>query len=128
MKDELTTNADAGQIAPPDAKHLLPAVFSWVTFKKRNPDIPIYSYTDGTLGIKYTVEPTMRNLGYRHITINETNTLGIPHSVDEKPKMFVMDWLSKNTEYHNFKVKECVFYVWHVRREYATRCIDVFLK
>lgn len=26
MKDELTTNADAGQVAPPDAKHLLPAV------------------------------------------------------------------------------------------------------
>ena len=23
MKDELTTNADAGQVAPPDAKHLL---------------------------------------------------------------------------------------------------------
>ena len=27
MKDELTTNADTGQVAPPDAKHLLPAVF-----------------------------------------------------------------------------------------------------
>ena len=46
--------------------------------------------------------------------------------VDDKPKKFVIDWLSKNTEYHSFK--ECVFYVWHVRREYATRCIDVFLK
>jgi hypothetical protein len=26
MKDKLTTNADAGNVAPPDAKHLLPAV------------------------------------------------------------------------------------------------------
>ena len=26
MKDELITNADAGQVAPPDAKHLLSAV------------------------------------------------------------------------------------------------------
>lgn len=111
---------------PTDANNVLPAVFSWATFKKKNPDIPIYSYTDGTLGIKYTVEPTMRNLGYRQITINETNTRGIPHSVDEKPKNFVIDWLSRNTEYHHYK--ECVFYVWHVRREYATRCIDVFLK
>ena len=24
--DDLTTNADAGQVAPPDSKHLLPAV------------------------------------------------------------------------------------------------------
>ena len=28
MKDKLTTNADAGQVAPPDAKHLLAAVLS----------------------------------------------------------------------------------------------------
>ena len=27
-KDELATNADAGQVAPPDAKHLLSAVAS----------------------------------------------------------------------------------------------------
>jgi hypothetical protein len=126
MKDKLTTKVHSEQVAPHDAKRLLPAVFSWATFKKRNPNIPIYSCTDGTLGIKYTVEPTMRNLGYRQITINETNALGIPHSVDDKPKKFVIDWLSKNTEYHNYK--DCVFYVWHVRREYATRCIDVFLK
>ena len=123
---EHTTKVDFENGNPAFAKPVLPAVFSWATFKKRNPKIPIYSYTDGTLGIKYTVEPTMRNLGYRQITINETNTLGIPHSIDDKPKKFVIDWLSKNTDYHNFK--ECVFYVWHVRREYATRCIDVFLK
>ena len=119
-------NSSEKHVSTGGSNTLLPAVFSWATFKKRNPNTPIYSYTDGTLGIKYTVEPTMRNLGYRQITINETNTLGIPHSVDDKPKKFVIDWLSKNTEYHNFK--ECVFYVWHVRREYATRCIDVFLK
>ena len=40
---------------PTDANNVLPAVFSWATFKKKNPDIPIYSYTDGTLGIKYTL-------------------------------------------------------------------------
>ena len=28
MKDKLNTNADAGQVAPPDAKHLLAAVLS----------------------------------------------------------------------------------------------------
>jgi hypothetical protein len=28
MKDELTTNADSGQVAPPDAKHLLSAASS----------------------------------------------------------------------------------------------------
>lgn len=28
MKNELTTNADAEQVAPPDAKHLLAAVLS----------------------------------------------------------------------------------------------------
>jgi hypothetical protein len=105
---------------------MLPAVLSWATFKKRNPDIQYYSWIDGTLGIKYSIEPTMRNLGYRRLTINERNNLGIPHSIYEKPKQFVIDWLSKNTEYH--KYKECVFYVWYVRREYATRCIDVFLK
>lgn len=114
------------QSAPLSPNGLLPAVFSWATFKKRNPNIPYYSYTDGTLGIKYIVEPTMRNLGYRQITINETNSLGTPHSIYDKPKKYVIDWLSKHTEYHRHK--ECVFYVWHVRREYATRCIDVFLK
>lgn len=117
---------DLKNVSTGSSNTLLPAVFSWATFKKRNTSIPIYSYTDGALGIKYTVEPTMRNLGFRQITINETNTLGIPHSIYEKPKKFVIDWLSKNTEYH--KYKECVFYVWHVRMEYATRCIDVFLK
>ncbi len=126
MKQNRITEAENLHVSVGIAKTMLPAVFSWATFKKRNPNIPIYSYTDGTLGIKYTVEPTMRNLGYRQITINETNTLGVPHNIDDKPKKFVVDWLSKNTEYHNFK--ECVFYVWHVRREYATRCIDVFLK
>jgi len=68
----------------------------------------------------------MRNLGYMHLMINETNYHGIPHSIGSKPKKYVIDWILKHAEYR--KYKECVFYVWYVRRESATRCIDVFLK
>lgn len=110
-----------------EANTLLPAVLSWSTFKKRNPKLKEYSYTDGTLGIRYTVEPTMRNAGYLCVSaINETNSLGIPLNFQVKPKEFVRQWLLKNEFYQ--KYKECIYYVWHVRREYSTVCIDVFLK
>lgn len=106
---------------------VLPAVFSWNTFKKRNPNLKEYSYTDRTLGIKYTVEPTMRNAGYLCVSaINETNSLGTPLNYQCKPKEFVNQWLLKNEFYQ--KYKECIYYVWHVRREYGSVCIDVFLK
>lgn len=110
-----------------EANTLLPAVCSWNTFKRRNPNLKEYSYIDGTLGIKYTVEPTMRKAGYLFVSaINETNSLGIPLNFQCKPKEFVKQWLLKNEFYQ--KYKECIYYVWHVRQEYSTVCIDVFLK
>ena len=106
---------------------ILPTVFSLKTFKKRNPNLKQYSFTDGMLGIKYTVEPTMKMAGYLCISaINEINSCGIPLDFECKPKEYVVQWLLKNEHYQ--KYLECIYYVWHVRREYSSVCISVFLK
>ena len=99
---------------------------SYQTFKKHNPNLQVYSCQDSTLGITYTVEPTMRKLGYYPIScINETTKHGTPLSIYDKPKDFVKKWLSEN----DFKkYKECVYYVWFVRQENSTKCIDLFFK
>ena len=62
---------------------------SYQTFKKHNPNLQVYSVQDSTLGITYTVEPTMRKLGYCPIScINETTVHGTPLSIYDKPKDF----------------------------------------
>lgn len=106
----------------------MPNIMSWTTYKKKFNPVG-YQVQDGSLGIVYKVEPTMRNAGFRLETMNGGfNDFGIPRGIysdegfpKEQVKKFVKD---------NHLYKKCtliVYYVWHVRRE-STMLIDIFSK
>jgi len=108
---------------------MIPTVLSWQTFKKRYKP-QMRNVQDGTLGITYSVEPTMRYNGFFCTSLdNKWTDSGVPLGFDERkgtPKKQVIEWLNNNHFYDRYKI--CVYHVWHVRREYGTVMIDIFLK
>lgn len=74
----------------------IPSMESFASFRKKN-DPARFSSQDSTLGIRYTIEPTMRELGY-NLTREDRNDL--------TPKQQAMNMMPKN------KIKG----VYHVHR------------
>lgn len=104
-------------------------IMTWNTFKKKHKP-EMRQVQDGSLGIIYTIEPTMRHAGFRQILFpveyaSHGNPLGFDYTKGS-PRQQVTEYVKNNPDFKDYK--ECVYNVWHVRQEYGTVMIDLFFK
>ena len=64
--DNRITNAETTTSTPAIAKQMLGEVSTWASWAKRNKPQKIVAFTAGSLGYRYTIEPTLKSLGFLH--------------------------------------------------------------
>lgn len=98
-------------------------VMSWATFNKKYKPQK-YKVSDGTLGIYYSVEPTMIEAGFTKTRLNFGDQYFPENGT---PKQQVLEEVEQDEE----RFKNCrivVYHQWYVRREHGTSYIDIYYK
>ncbi len=103
-------------------------IMSWQTFKKKyNP--PIYTYQDGTLGIVYSVEPTMRKAGFGEESFpTRVGSICPSFGIDEDEGTFkqqLIKYLKDNPFYKDIEL--VVYHVWN-QRDGHTKEMSIYRK
>ena len=122
------TNISENEKFPVDSL-VMPTITTWATYRKKNNPEP-RRYQDGTLGIIYSVEPTLLNAGFKKDEIYfGSHSSGVPISFDWD-KGSVRQQVIGYIKNHKIisKCAEVVYYTYRVRQEYISMFVEIYYK